>query len=93
MCFLIIARAIIPVVLFTTMTNYLPYFLFGALFGSTDIGSSDSMFIKIRNEFFKISLEAEQPELHPNIKSHLGLRKTQILPLESDKITNCCIVL
>jgi hypothetical protein len=47
------------------------------------------MFIKIRNEFFKISLEAEQPDLHLNIYSHLGLRKTQTLPLESEKIKNC----
>jgi hypothetical protein len=60
--FLIIARVIIPVGLYKIMTNYLPDFLFFALFASTDIAASDSMFIKIRNEFFKIPLEAEQPE-------------------------------
>jgi hypothetical protein len=48
------------------------YVRFGTLFRSTDIDASDSMFIKIRNEFFKIALEPERPELQPNNKYQMG---------------------
>jgi hypothetical protein len=67
--FLIIAKNFITVYLQFIMANSLPAdVLFEELFANADLlDPSDPRFIKIRNEFFKITLEADLSEWQTTI--------------------------